>query len=97
MAVVVASLVAQIEDELEDLVARIGERIRDEIPDFRRLPSDALAGAVRGNVSRALAALRELRDPTSDELALDRGAEAGDDARHGRDPTRLWDVRARRA
>src|SRR4051812_47093812 len=69
MTGVVASLVAQIEDELEDRVARIGERIRDEIPDFRRLPSDALAGAVRGNVSRALAALRELRDPTFEELA----------------------------
>jgi PucR C-terminal helix-turn-helix domain len=65
---VVSSLVAQIEDELETVVARIGDRIRDEIPDFRRLPAEALAGAVRGNVSRALAALRELREPTSDEL-----------------------------
>src|SRR4051794_40450972 len=67
--VAVGSLVEQIEGELEDVVARIGERIRDEIPDFRRLPSEALATAVRGNVSRALAALRELRDPTPDELA----------------------------
>ncbi len=47
---------------------RIGDRIRDEIPDFRRLPKATLARAVRGNVSRALAALRDLRDPTADEL-----------------------------
>src|SRR3954454_20576678 len=66
---VVATLVAQIEDELEAVVATIGERIREEIPDFRRLPSEALAAAVRGNVSRALDALRELRDPTPEELA----------------------------
>src|SRR3954447_19480786 len=65
---VVGSLVARIEDELETVVARIGDRIREEIPDFRRLPADSLAGAVRGNVSRALAALRELREPTPDEL-----------------------------
>src|SRR4051812_7592717 len=66
---VVGSLVAQIEDELDTLVGAIGERIREEIPDFRRLPSEALAAAVRGNVSRALLALRELREPTPDELA----------------------------
>ena len=38
------------------------------MPDFRRLPASTLAGAVRGNVSRALAALRDLRPPTRDEL-----------------------------
>jgi hypothetical protein len=65
---VVGSLVAQIEDELDTLVAAIGDSIRAEIPDFRRLPSETLATAIRGNVSRALAALRELRDPTADEL-----------------------------
>ena len=67
-AVVVASLVAQIEEELEAVVDTIGDRIRAEIPDFRRLPQDTLARAVRGNVSRALAALRELRDPSPEEL-----------------------------
>ena len=67
-AVVVGSLVAQIEDELDAVVDRIGDRIRDEIPDFQRLPKATLARAVRGNVSRALAALRDLRDPTADEL-----------------------------
>src|SRR3954466_12951011 len=65
---VVGSLVARIEDELETVVARIGDRIREEIPDFRRLPAETLADAVRGNVARALAALRELREPTPEEL-----------------------------
>lgn len=64
----VASLVEEIEAELDNVVAAIGERIRAEIPDFRRLPSERLAGAVHGNVSRALAALRDLREPTEDEL-----------------------------
>jgi hypothetical protein len=45
-------------------VPRIGDRIREEIPDFRRLPADALAGAIRGNVGRALGALRDLRPPS---------------------------------
>ena len=67
-ASVVGTLVAQIEDELDTLVERIGDRIREEIPDFRRLPRATLAEAVRGNVSRALAALRELPHPTADEL-----------------------------
>src|SRR4051812_1719498 len=65
---VVGSLVAQIEDELDTLVGAIGERIREEIPDFRRLPSESLSTAVRGNVTRALSALRDLRPPTPDEL-----------------------------
>jgi PucR C-terminal helix-turn-helix domain len=67
-AQVVGQLVAAIEAELDTLVDRIGERIREEIPDFRRLPSDRLATAVRGNVGRALSALRELRPPTPEEL-----------------------------
>jgi PucR C-terminal helix-turn-helix domain len=67
-AQVVGQLVAAIEAELDSLVDRIGERIREEIPDFRRLPSDRLAGAIRGNVGRALSALRELRPPTPEEL-----------------------------
>jgi PucR C-terminal helix-turn-helix domain len=65
---VVGSLVTDIEDQLDVLVERIGERIRDEIPDFRRLPSATLAGAIRGNVGRALTALRDLRPPTPAEL-----------------------------
>jgi len=72
---VVGSLVAEIEAELDAVIERIGERIREEIPGFRRLPSETLARAVRGNVTRALAALRELRAPTPDEL--ERAADVG--------------------
>jgi PucR C-terminal helix-turn-helix domain len=72
---VVGSLVTEIEAELDAVIDRIGERIREEIPGFRRLPAETLARAVRGNVSRALAALRELRAPTPDEL--ERAADVG--------------------
>src|SRR3954465_10306258 len=65
---VLGTLVAQIEHELDAVVERICDRIREDIPDFRRLPRATLAEAVHGNVSRALAALRELREPTADEL-----------------------------
>jgi DNA-binding PucR family transcriptional regulator len=65
---VVGALVAEIETELDAVVAAIGDRIRDEIPDFRRLPSETLAGAIRGNVTRALSALRDVRAPTDAEL-----------------------------
>jgi PucR C-terminal helix-turn-helix domain len=67
-AQVVGSLVAEIETELDALVARTGDRIREEIPEFRRVPADRLAGAIHGNVTRALSALRDLRPPTRDEL-----------------------------
>ena len=67
-AQVVGQLVEAIEAELDPLVDRIGERIREEIPDFRRLPSDRLANAIRGTVGRALRALRDLRPPTPEEL-----------------------------
>src|SRR5215217_970562 len=67
-AAVVGSLVAEIDAELDRLVATIGDRIRAEIPDFRRLPHDTLARAIRGNVQRALTALRDLRPPTDAEL-----------------------------
>lgn len=72
---IVGSLVAEIETELDGLVARTGDRIRDEIPEFRRVPVDALARAIRGNVSRALTALRDLRPPT--EAELEQAAEIG--------------------
>src|SRR5215212_4776635 len=67
-AAVVGSLVAEIDAELDRLVATIGDRIRAEIPDFRRLPADTLARAIRGNVTRALTALRDVRAPTDAEL-----------------------------
>jgi hypothetical protein len=74
-AAVVGALVAEIETELDGLVATIGDRIREEIPDFRRLPVDTLAGAIRGNVGRALTALRDVRAPT--EAELEQAAEIG--------------------
>src|SRR5215207_9230117 len=74
-AAVVGGLVAEIETELDGLVAAIGDRIREEIPDFRRLPADTLAGAIRGNVGRALTALRDVRAPTDAEL--EQAAEVG--------------------
>ena len=74
-AAVVGSLVAEIETELDVVVAAIGDRIRKEIPDFRRLPAETLAGAIRGNVTRALTALRDVRAPTDAEL--EQAAEIG--------------------
>jgi len=65
---IVGSLVMEIETELEGLVAGTGDRIREEIPEFRRVPVDALARAIRGNMQRALTALRDLRPPTDAEL-----------------------------
>jgi DNA-binding PucR family transcriptional regulator len=65
---VVGALVTEIEAELDVLVPRIGDAIREEIPDFRRLPAETLARAIRGNVTRALTALRDLRPPTDAEL-----------------------------
>ena len=72
---IVGSLVAEIETELDGLVARTGDRIREEIPEFRRVPVEALARAIRGNVLRALTALRDLRPPTDAEL--EQAAEIG--------------------
>jgi DNA-binding PucR family transcriptional regulator len=65
---VVGTLVAEIEAEIDPLVERIADSIREEIPDFRRLPAETLARAIRGNVIRALTALRDLRPPTDAEL-----------------------------
>jgi hypothetical protein len=74
-AKIVGSLVAEIEGEIDGLVARTGDRIREEIPEFRRVPVDALGRAIRGNVLRALTALRDLRPPTDAEL--EQAAEIG--------------------
>jgi hypothetical protein len=64
----VGRLVVEIQAGVDALVDGIVARIRDELPDFRRLPASTLAQAVRGNVARALAALAELRPPTPAEL-----------------------------
>jgi len=67
---VVGSLVDEIEGEIDAIVEGIGERMREEIPDFRRVPAESISQRVRGNILRALAALRELRAPTDEELEL---------------------------
>jgi hypothetical protein len=72
---VVGSLVAVLEADLDSMVAGIVDRIRAEIPEFRRLPRETLEQAVRGNVGRALAALRDVRQPTAAELEM--SAEVG--------------------
>ena len=72
---VVGGLVAEIDAEMDVLVDQIGDRIREDIPDFRRLPAETLARAIRGNVGRALTALRDLRPPTDGEL--EQAAEIG--------------------
>jgi len=64
----VGPLVADIEGELDALVDGVVTRIREDVPDFRRLPTSTLGRAVRGNVGRALRALRDLRPPTAAEL-----------------------------
>ena len=61
----VGRLVVEIQAGVDELVDGIVARIRAELPDFRRLPASTLARAVRGNVTRALAALAELRPPTA--------------------------------
>jgi hypothetical protein len=74
-ASVLARLVAEVEADLDPMVAAVGDRIRADVPAFRRLPSGTLEHAVRGNVGRALDALREVREPTADEL--ERAADVG--------------------
>ena len=46
----VGRLVLEIQAGIDELVDGIVARIRDELPDFRRLPASTLARAVRGNV-----------------------------------------------
>jgi PucR C-terminal helix-turn-helix domain len=71
----VGALAADLEGERDALAAGVAERIRREIPAFVSVPAATLESAVRGNMSRALAALRELRPPTPEEL--ERAAQVG--------------------
>jgi PucR C-terminal helix-turn-helix domain len=64
----VRTLVAQLESEREALADRVVERIRDAVPDFRRLPRATLRRAVTATLGRELAALQEVRAPTAHEL-----------------------------
>jgi hypothetical protein len=65
---IVGRLMGEIEAERDAMVQRIVGQIRREIPEFRRIPAQSLASAVQGTLSRAVAALRELRPPTEAEL-----------------------------
>jgi hypothetical protein len=64
----VRALVAELEEEREALADRVLERIRDAVPDFRRLPRATLRNAVTATLGRELAALHEVRAPTPAEL-----------------------------
>jgi hypothetical protein len=64
----VRALVAELESERETLGDTVVERIRDAVPDFRRLAQGTLRQAVQDTMDRELAALRDVRPPTSDEL-----------------------------
>jgi hypothetical protein len=69
-AAAVPALVDEVEAEAERLVERVAARIRHEVPGFVRVPASTLERAIHGNLMRALAALRELREPTPEELEL---------------------------
>ena len=64
----VRALVAALEAESGALADRAVERIRNRLPEFRRLPRATLRHAVVGNIGRALAALHDGRMPTPQEL-----------------------------
>src|SRR5919206_724171 len=69
-AAAVPALVDEVEAEAERLVERVAAQIRREVPAFVRVPASTLERAIHGNLSRARAALRELREPTAEELEL---------------------------
>src|SRR5919202_6573605 len=69
-AAAVPALVDEVEAEAERLVERVATQIRREVPAFVRVPASTLERAIHGNLTRALAALRELREPTAEELEL---------------------------
>jgi hypothetical protein len=64
----VRALVAALEAERETLADQVVERIRTAVADFRKLPRATLRRAVQDTMARELAALREVRAPTRQEL-----------------------------
>jgi hypothetical protein len=64
----VRALVAELEAEREILADAVVERIRAAVPEFRRLARGTLRRAVQDTLTRELAALRDVRPPTRDEL-----------------------------
>lgn len=67
-AAAVRALVAELESEREVLADSVVERIRESVPDFRRLPRGTLRRAVQDTMARELAVLHDVRPPTEDEL-----------------------------
>lgn len=67
-AAAVRALVAELESEREVLADTVVERIRESVPDFRRLPRGTLRRAVQDTMARELAVLHDVRPPTEDEL-----------------------------
>ena len=67
-AAAVRTLVAELESERDALADAVVERIREAVPEFRRLPRGTLRGAVQDTMGRELAALSEIRAPSDEEL-----------------------------
>jgi hypothetical protein len=64
----VRALVAELDAEREGLADLVVERIREAIPDFRRLPRGTLRSAVQDTMGREFAALHDVRAPSEAEL-----------------------------
>ena len=64
----VRALVAELEAERDTLADEVVARIREAVPDFRRLPRATLRGAVQATMTRELAALHDVRPPNEEEL-----------------------------
>jgi PucR C-terminal helix-turn-helix domain len=64
----IRALVAELDAERERLADLVVERIREAIPDFRRLPRGTLRSAVQDTMGREFAALHDVRAPTEAEL-----------------------------
>ncbi len=64
----VRALVAALEAERDTLADDVVARIREAVPEFRRLPRATLRGAVQATMTRELAALHDVRLPNEEEL-----------------------------
>jgi PucR-like helix-turn-helix protein len=67
-AAAVRTLVAELESERDALADAVVERIREAVPEFRRLPRGTLRSAVQDTMGRELAALSDIRAPSDEEL-----------------------------
>ena len=67
-AAAVRTLVAELESERDALADTVVERIREAVPEFRRLPRGTLRRAVQDTMGRELAAVGDIRAPSDEEL-----------------------------